>query len=44
LKLGLVLGQIGLVLAGVIAKLKTAFAAAAKATREALRARSSVIS
>jgi putative transposase len=39
LKLGLVLKQIGLVLAGVIAKLQTVFAGAAKTIREAPRTR-----
>jgi putative transposase len=39
LKLGLASGQIGLVLTGVIAKLQTVFAGAAKAIREALRPR-----
>jgi putative transposase len=39
LRLGLVFGQIGLVLAGVIAKLQTVFAGAAKVVREALRPR-----
>jgi hypothetical protein len=39
LKLTLVSGQIGLVIAGVIDKLKTVFASAAKVMREALRPR-----
>ena len=39
LKLTLVSGQIGFVLAGVIAKLKTVLASAAKVMREALRPR-----